>query len=140
MINPKELELHKKLQPLYKRMMGGWLTGDRGMIIYRGEQTAFLVTDNYVEGLLAGTLCTITEEFGKVNFTNDDPALLRIPLTIDTENPERGLLWMLCPEGYVNLKEVYSNAWSCDGGGKEYFASTPTLAILKALAAQEGVE
>jgi hypothetical protein len=146
------LPLHIKLQGLYREKCGDWLTGDEGWVVYRGRLVWFTVIQNFAEGLLGGVLHTITEDFGKVNFDNDDPALIRIPRTIDDSSPEasRRSLWgmlngtkTLCDyhkaeqglgqQGEIDIGVGMNSEYKCFKG------KTPTEAILKALCSQENI-
>ena len=65
---------------------------------------------------------------------------IRLPLPIDPENPERGLVGMI--KGFDTLMFDYDDMeWFCYTlDGENTAADTPTLALLKALAWQEGIE
>lgn len=69
--------------------------------------------------------------------------LLHIPLPIDPVNPERGLEGMIC--GSVIMYRSYGiRGWrvnvTTEDECKDFVGHTPTLALLKALAHQWGVE
>lgn len=135
----EQLGYHKRLQGLYKRVMGEWQYGDGGSTLYRYKQTRFIVFMIYDD-----TLATITKEYGRVNFIPSDDALIRIPLTIDTENPERGLWGMLSKENWMKMyvKVLDTGVFSYmlpREGRMDWRIDNPTTAILKVLCEQEGV-
>ena len=71
--------------------------------------------------------------------TNPECEYLRLPHAIDLKNPERGLAGML--KGYLYGIIPYTfDRWVVKTDAGECIADTPYLALLKALAAQEGVE
>lgn len=130
-MTPEQLDMHKRLQPLYGRVMGEWQLGDWG---YLGE-TLICATGNLEEKFNHNLDGLPLNELGKAS-------ILIIPLTIDSEHPERGLWGML--DDVVSLKK-HSHTIT---GVIEYWLSTkitqfyaddPTTAILKALCEQEGV-
>lgn len=79
-MNQQELELHKhkKLQPLYKRVMGEWQGGDKVITPDRGIH---YITKGEVKA---------QKVFPALSDAYDD--CLRIPRTIDSEHPERGFV------------------------------------------------
>ncbi len=82
---------------------------------------------------------------GQVKFFHDPEYemhyFVRLPLPIDPENPERGLVGMI--KNLIYLGPM-NDSWFVqipDGDLCQYlYGNTPTLALLKALAWQEGIE
>ena len=137
-LTPEILAMYEALQPLFREKMGPlWLPGDRGVTIYRGDETLFLVYAAYDGGLLSGVVCTMTDNFGKVNFQEDDPALLRLPLPIDPVNPERGLWGMVDWKSYELITTSAGELAIWGRTMKRSICTAPTEALLKALMAQE---
>lgn len=115
-MTPEQLDMHKRLQPLYKRVMGRWQQGDKGICTV--HQASYLF-----------------DCFGFDEYCCDEEGL-RIPLTIDSEHSERGLWEMLKGEKMIEESKSYCIVWHNDNAIE---ASDPTTAILKALCEQEGV-
>lgn len=112
------LRYYTALQPLFREKMTDWHCGDA-----------------YVDEKFPTVIQYITPHHLQEELSMGSN--IRIPKTIDDENPERGCLGMLT--GYVDL----SSGWFCRTSTdkvKVYRADTPTIAILKALAEQEGVQ
>ena len=67
---------------------------------------------------------------------------VRLPLPIDPEDPERGLWGMIHgPREMIQLKDYNGNICVAVRHRGGYFSDpSPTLALLKALAWQEGIE
>jgi len=115
------LKYYKALQPFFKEKMGDWQAGDEFAI--KSINTITL---------------TVQEDPNAI----PDHAI-RIPLTIDDINPERGLLGMVKMSksdcviigGIETLVSI-----TIKGVDEIIVADTPTLALLKALCAQKGVE
>lgn len=121
----KELDYHRALQDVYKKAMGEVRTYDRiHCLKYDWIQVAN-DCDYSGEGCSSGIVCQHRV------FT---------PLTIDDRNSERGLWGML--KGLFVLRNTEDKEWQLGIVGRRncFIADTPTLTILKALAAQEGVE
>ncbi len=124
-MNTEQLELYKVLQPLFEEKMGKWQRGDRYILVSE----------------VGNPILYFSETCSSCEFETTLDRL-RVPLTIDDRNPERGLWGML-----GDFRELLY----CDGMWTVYFqpkelgdqnettASTPTLAILKALVAQGGL-
>jgi hypothetical protein len=127
-MTPEQLDMYKRLQPLYKRVMGEWQIGDK--IYFNCCQAVITqLKDEYIYAEFENDnkfLSRDTIEFANNNF-------LRIPLTIDSEHPERGLWGMLNDKGKWFLLEHYRNSLPY------FLENDPTTAILKALCEQEGV-
>ena len=118
-----ELQYYKVLQGVFKEKMGAWKYRDNcwcskcGVTMYHN-------------------LCST--RYGR--------ELLRLPLPIDTRNPERGLTGMI--KDMISIDNNGKHGWSVnimlDSGKtwqeREFKGDTPTLALLKALAWQEGVK
>ena len=123
MISPEELRYYSmpKLQKLFRKNMGEWELGD-----------------HYYDPIKK-TVNVVTFH-DKLTIYRDMDIFL--PLPIDPENPERGLLGMLNNFwDLYTLPELEINKWKVViKSGMTFNADTSTLALLKALAAQEGVE
>jgi len=124
-MTPEQLDMHKRLQPLYKRVMGEWQLGDWG---YLGE-TLICATGNLEEKFNHNLDGLPLNELGKAS-------ILLIPLTIDSEHPERGLWGMLKGTKVLEENTNYCILWIDE---EAYEASDPTTAMLIALIQQEGV-
>ena len=125
-MNQEELKYHKALQGVYKEKMGEWQWYDR-----------WYDPEDGVDGVVLPGQLT---EFRRGDFQE----FIRLPLPIDPYDEGRGLLEM--------IKDVY-NITKLDREEEMYIigfwrgsdydiadAPTPALALLKALASQEGVE
>lgn len=82
---------------------------------------------------------------GQVKFFRDPGDemhnFVRLPLPIDPENPERGLVDMINDFDYLVKDGDWWTVSTWDmQEQRRYDELTPTLALLKALAAQEGIE
>ncbi len=123
MIPLVELDLYKKLQPLFKERMGPWQIGD----------WYYEINLNYQSG---GRICVV----GCNSHPNNiNEIALRLPFPINPRNPERGCWGML--RGDVFLRRIDTGEYQLGiAGTRDYhIAPTPTLALLKALEAQEGL-
>lgn len=133
-----ELDYHKALQPLYKRVMGEWQVGDRCYHEFYGE--GVIVETKMFESITPFICIAFVDRVHA--FNPRDKEIFTIPLTIDDRSPEafkRSFLGMV--EGFGGLYLVpANNKWCCFGENFYFYGDTPTLAILKALAVQEGVE
>lgn len=109
----EQLGYHKRLQPLYKRAMGD-------------HQRYYSISSGWITDEDYANYC---EDKGLVEF-------IRVPLTIDSEHPERGLWGMLKDNKVLEENKSYCILWIDENAYEE---SDPTTAILKALVAQEGV-
>lgn len=90
-----KIEMHQKLQPLYKMMMGEWKEGDRG--IYDGREGWIVACDKTLTG---DNDIIVFEDTKHIQYVcKSDRAnfslLLRYPLPIDPVNPKRGLWGMV---------------------------------------------
>lgn len=134
-MTPEQLDMIKKLQPLFKERMGEWQVGDEFYPIAFDSDYQLFVIDR-------GNL-DILDQFGNQLLMAD---VLRIPKPIDWQNPERGL-W-----GMIDSKKDISEAnFTLDKHNKvhllffkngvacEIFAQDPFTALLKALCEQDGV-
>ena len=123
-MNPEELKYHITLQEVYKKKMGELQIGDRYYLLKDKELMFF---DGYI--------------------AEDRANYLYIPLPIDPINEKRGLMGMI--KNFMQIVK-YSKSWAVallpfkdkkDRRISRYYAATtPTLALLKTLAEQEGVE
>ncbi|MFA5323350.1 MAG: hypothetical protein WC373_11825 [Smithella sp.] len=127
-MNDLELKYHIALQPLYRRVMGEWEVEDMSY-----NESHFVKISRVTHTDI---------HFWKMNPEKDNS--LRIPLTIDDQN-HRGLLDMLLGTTTLysygeNLSYERGVGVSTQDGYRYVKADTLTLAILKALAYQEGIE
>lgn len=149
----EELKYFIALNGVITEKMRAIRDSDRIFITYRSDETCGM----YLRGC-DDVLCVCTSKYGKANFNSDNLTIIRLSLPIDPENPERGLVGMFKPNTFIYLGPVFclsadngnvddsisthTGEWACKVKGLDYpfLASTPTLALLKALAAQEGIE
>lgn len=139
-MNPEILKYFIALQPVIKKAMGEWQVGDR---VWVGDKESIVVFV-YEDGV---TLQPIPRGLRFV-LCPDDPALLRLLPTIDDSGKGRGLVDMC--ENISAIRPIYSILdkgilyWevAIEPGDTNtyYYPGTPQLALLKAIAAQEGIE
>ncbi len=133
----EELDLYKRLQPVFEKKMGPWQKFEAGWdnkfgycIFMGGDVFLYLYPDGMATPFI------------------HERTVLRLPLPIDPRNPERGLVGMI--KGFIVLQAMYQEGdyiafgqepmeWACETDGGQDIGETPTLALLRALAAQEGV-
>ncbi len=130
-MDAEELRLYTQLQPKIREAMGEWQVGDP--LSYFGK-LGFAVKRNGNFGLEA----VVDGEY-QCSIAIDSPELIRRPLPIDSRCPERGL-WGMVDWSYWSFEDEGNDNARVSGGGEYVFVGTPTLALLKALAHQEGVE
>ena len=124
-LTPEQLDMIKRLQPLFKEKMGAWKEDDYGkygdcdpevMVMYIADMNSPDTPQSWKD------------------------IWLRIPKPIDWQNPERGLWGMI-----VGRREMVENPLGCtvivttEHKQFAYSAPDPLTALLKALAEQEGV-
>jgi hypothetical protein len=133
-MTPEQLDMIKKLQPLFKERMGEWQVGDD---IYYDNFPAVIIQIK-AEGKLAYTRCEDRQNFLSVSFSFANENFIRIPKPIDWQNPERGLwgiidldMWILSTG--IDNANAYIRSADCD------IKADPFTALLKALCQQEGV-
>jgi hypothetical protein len=126
-MTPEQLDMIKKLQPLFKERMGEWQVGDEFYPIAFDSDYQLFVIDR-------GNL-DILDQFGNQLPMAD---VLRIPKPIDWQNPKRGLwgmidwdMWILSTG--IDNANVYIRSADC------YIKDDPFTALLKALCEQDGV-
>lgn len=135
------LDLWTRLQPTFNRLMGPWQVGAHCFCL---------------RIKLQGIVVSIANTSVRVEFENGDcvyrsikgirkSSLIRLPLDIDRNNPERGL-WGMINSFHKRLEEIctgyeYHRYWEFNDytHNKTFRAETSTLALLRALGAQEGV-
>jgi hypothetical protein len=153
-MTPEQLDMYKRLQPLYKRVMGEWQVGDKGCtkigspgLIVSLKPETFIVRGQRTQ---IGDIWFKTIELVKDAELYD---LNHLPLTIDSENPERGLWGMLDwnklrqeqygPDGEIAIYKLpyieYCEELGIPVKDHPFAVGNPTTAILKALCEQEGV-
>ena len=125
------LEMHKKLQAFYKKMMNGWKVGDR-----------------YYNTVAKKYAIIISEAW----WPEDYPAI-RIPLPINPVNPKRGLWGMVDwsklryeqwgPDGELAIFKLPYIQYNEDMGipikDHPFVVAEPETALLMALLEQEGL-
>jgi hypothetical protein len=121
MMGKEELDLYTRLQPTFVKAMGEEQIGDWV----------------YHEGY-GHSMCITQLPRAESNYN-----LLRLPLPIDPINPERGMSGMIKGFRILGRHGIFGT-WDCERKVKDSIywsedSDTPTLALLKALAAQEGV-
>lgn len=135
-MNDEELKYYIALQPFFRKKMGEWQTGD--WVFHKEKRKVFWVA--YPEGSF---LFVYNREYGSYREIFRSNAIF-LPLPIDPVNPERGLLDMLSKEAqfFSGLGKSFVRYYDTIDGYCYLLieGDTPTLALLKALAEQEGVE
>ena len=135
-MTPEQLDLIKRLQPFFKKMMGEWRHLDS------------CYCDKLGVGVVMGSFWRVEFHFHNRNaYTMEENvgkiSCLRIPKAIDLQNPERGLWGMLNTRTVIEIRNSktivkqnwgYSSIWD-----SRLDAPDPFTALLKALAKQEGV-
>ena len=148
-MNPEELQLYKDLQSLFKEKMREWQVGDRA---YRkctvfGEELDSKIwsDDKRTEIITIRGQSSIESYWHCVNKNGEERTLtdqdlysetcLRLPYTINDQNPKRGLTGFLTDKGIECLLDRYVTSLSA-------FLNDPdkTLEILKALKVQEMIK
>ena len=132
-MNDEELKYYIALQPFFRKKMGEWQTGD--WVFHKEKRKVFWVA--YPEGSF---LFVYNREYGSYREIFRSNAIF-LPLPIDPVNPERGL-WGMVKQWRDEpcLRRVEGGSYSIQAHARVFYADTPTFALLKALAAQEGVE
>jgi len=124
---------------VYEKAMGEW---------QRGDEFVTPLNDHYFYSFSIDLEGNVVEHYcdnhkGRRVVFDDLTGALRIPLPIDPRNPERGLVGMLEGEWSLQTPSApkFDDKWAVVHRDYEeiYFADTPVLALLKALAAQSGV-
>lgn len=121
----EELDLYIELAPILNEYRGEWQHGDH--LYSKGLQHDFYCQD-----------CLDYKIFPRGIY--DD--CIWLPLPIDPVHPERGLVGMIGKE-FSNLA-IDDGQWYCGIWTKkeayinQFYGPTPTLALLKALKAQQG--
>jgi hypothetical protein len=133
------LEMHKRLQPLYKKMMGEWIPKDG---VYQGSfREGFIVRTHSKRGVIIADVyykSVDTVMVYDVRTLND--LAIRLPLPIDPVNPSRGLLGMLNRDKYhINIDSKNVNIVNIDTMIWVAVNADPEEALLKALLEQEGL-
>jgi len=129
--------MHIKLQWLYLKKCGDWQVGDKVYCREYDSATGIVISITGTRILVNFTFTDrsrINVPFDK--YANNLPLL--IPRTIDESSPEaqkRSIVEML--NGNKVLAYLGHN-WMLFNNDKQFFGTTPTEAILRALLAQEG--
>jgi hypothetical protein len=124
------IRYYKVLQPLFVNKMGDMFQGEK--LYDEKEEKIFTIC--------TGLLGFFVDENQYSHNQND---CLRIPLTIDVINPERGLWEMLDWDKCVT--GIYSDGklriWRTDiYSSEKWYIESPTEVILRALCNQEGIK
>jgi hypothetical protein len=122
----EQLDMIKRLQPLFREKTGEWQVGD---VCYH-DFYGLGVTVNKVYG--TGVHVAFESQVQHC----DTSYLLRIPKPIDWQNPERDLWGMLKDDKRIEEGKTYCVVWS---DYNSYEAPDPFTALLMALVQQEGV-
>lgn len=143
MVNMKdeELKYYKALQPVFKKKMGGLSPGDRIFL----DSKIYLYKYQKDKDDLGIYYCT--DEYGRdVAILNSPLSIcpfdkkIYLPLPIDPENPERGLIGMLAKDWLLGNGVNFNGYWVLHQKlNIEFDEESFILAMLKALAAQEGI-
>lgn len=149
-MTPEVLKYYKVLQPVFEKVMGEWKTGDRmqrkctvfgkeiDAKIWPESKMFEIITIHRQSSVEAYWHCQ--NEDGEERILTDQDMLsetcIRLPLPIDSENPERSLLGMITHVYGLHFNGEYFVVTAYSG---EFDADTPPLALLKALAWQERV-
>jgi hypothetical protein len=141
MISPEELNLYRRLKKKINEKMGPIISGDRYAIEVLPRDWR-----EEIEGTEDDNWKCKSIKLREVQGYN----IIRLPLPIDPRNPERGL-WGMIGDNIIELVSQRHFGDEISGYTLRYFSkddpykiqsqheSTPTLALLKALAEQEGV-
>ena len=140
-LTPEQLDMIKRLQPLFKEKMGEWQVGD---IIVYGNFTAVIVQIKKEDGVIYARFEDSQEFLAVDRITFADKNWLRIPKPIDWQNPERGC-WGMVDKNRWTIISHNSNDWIIqDNSNKrtklcDSIIADPVTALLMALCEQEGV-
>lgn len=143
-MNLEQLELHKKLQPLYDKMMVKWFANDVGYFV-KEKKLAFC-TGYWTE---EGGRKIYSFSFGIETIPTRSVMPIRIPYTVSPHDdyPERGLWGMLdwkkyhsdtYQNGSVIISKRPKNEFDFDALAIR-FKGDLTTTLLKALCNQEGI-
>ena len=132
-MTPEQIDLLKRLQPFFKKMMGEWHHLDS------------CYCDKLGVGVVMGSFWRVEFHFHReTHYTMEENvgklSCLRIPKAIDWQNPERGLWGMVHWNNWKigqNFIPGYLAVISIQKPLKIH--SDPFTALLKVLAEQEGV-
>jgi hypothetical protein len=146
------LEMHKKLQAFYKKMMGEWIPKDG---VYQGSfREGFIVRTHSKRGVIIADVyykSVDTVMVYDVRTLND--LAIRLPLPIDPVNPSRGLWGMVDwsklryeqwgPDGELAIFKLPYIQYNEDMGipikDHPFVVAEPETALLMALLEQEGL-
>lgn len=124
-LTPEQLDMIKRLQPLFKEKMGDWQVGDI-IILPDGDLDCIFKADVVTWRMMP----QLSDAF-------DD--CLRIPKPIDWQNPERGLWGMINWKRFDIKRVSESGGVFLTGGDSGDGFVDPFTALLMALVQQEGV-
>lgn len=133
---------HPEMQRFFLEKRGEWQVGDSGW------DTVFCKRCIYIGTVYHGDILhyQFAKEYNTVESPINDSLILFLPLPIDPVSPERGLWGMLDGYPFLCRQGNADKTWRLSISNRvigdsalHYWANTPTLALLKALAEQWGV-
>ena len=132
-LTPEQLDMIKRLQPLFREKMGEWQKGDSYYVPNPHKRED--IKPLYYFG--CGT-------YWGIEFKDVPINAIRIPKPIDWQNPKRGC-WMMVDWSYASIEnmsdgsvEIYINRTHEDEK-PIFIKADPFTALLMALCSQEGV-
>jgi hypothetical protein len=132
----EQIDLLRRLQTFFKKKMGEWIAGD--MFVHE-NRTGFIESiagDTIKLHLLWNGLSSGSRVIYKRNWDE----LLRIPKSIDWQNPERGLWGMVdWKRFYIEEHHGAVDVLNADSDEALCTEADPFTALLKTLCMQEGV-
>lgn len=148
-MNAEELKYYEALQGKFREAMGELAEGDK--VALKFDRNDFDI--GFVTQTKTMERDVISADLVYVRWRSDKPwrdqscdkrdwaeeHFIRLPLPIDPVNPERGLWGMLGSRFGVSMHE-WKGEFSVGNGRGLGKGATPTLALLKALAHQWGIE
>jgi hypothetical protein len=147
-----KLEMHQRLQPLYKKMMGDWRPKDGVYQDSFGE--GFVVRVHVKRGIQKAEIYfKSVDTVMEYDITVLNDFAIRIPLPIDPVNPKRGLWGMVDwsklryeqwgPDGELAIFKLPYIQYNEDMGipikDHPFVVAEPETALLMALLEQEGL-
>ncbi len=138
MISQEELDLYDRLTDLFDDKMKHIIPGDFFYIKATQKVNVVLRYDSFWDTIEIET-GTVHSGIGGYCYNKN---VIRLPLPIDPRNPERGLWGMVDWEKWgrnINGEGIYLYDREIGEVHIDFTWNNPTLALLKALAAQEGV-
>ena len=140
-LTPEQIDMIKRLQPVFKEKMGEWQEYDEGYDLTY-QDTFWIAKEGSNKGVAAAT----------INNHGEEERFHRIPKPIDWQNPERGCLGMLHEDFKIQkyvpackITNTYEyridHYYTINQKIHDYHVIDTDLftALLKALCEQEGV-